>query len=145
MSSVGLPKVPSFAVEADDILHGFGFVHLPCLCIVFLRLRQDEHARFHLKLVRMPQLLLFWRERFVHVLWDHVLDTNQACILLMTVVYETLTKIFPHVRAVVNRRDVSRFALSCFVGVDVDSRKEFTNVLKWFELLIPSTCWKEHC
>jgi len=51
--------------------------------------------------------------------WDHEFHPNQSCIFLIGVVYETLTKVFADMRAVVICFDEASHTFACLICVDV--------------------------
>lgn len=135
MSCIDFPKVPCLAIEIDDLLHSFKLGVLPFLIAHSLWLRQDEHTRLDLELMRMPQLLLIWRKRLVYCSWHHVLYTNEFCVFLVRIVDEALTKIFASMRAIVGGLDVSCFTIAGIISVDVDCCQEFAYGMKRLEFL----------
>lgn len=73
--------------------------------------------------------------------WDHEFHPNQSCIFLIGVVYETLTKVFADVGAVVICFDKASHSFACLICVDVESVEEFADVVKGFELLPSSEAY----
>ena len=79
IAAVCLPQVVDLAVEVDDLLHLGRLGRLPGLLRAQRRrgARHDEHARAHLKDVRVPELALLGRQRLVDLGRHHVLDADE--------------------------------------------------------------------
>jgi hypothetical protein len=99
VSLIDLPRVHSLAICVDKLLHDFFLSD-------FRHSWKCDHATLDFVDMTMPVLLLLFRQLFVKLLRDDVLDANQSSIRFITVIDNTLVEVFVDVAAVVMSRNL---------------------------------------
>lgn len=84
--------------------------------------------------MRVPELLLVVGELVVVFFGNHVLDPNQACVLVGGVVDEALADSGAHMRAVMGCLDIACYVMTGLLGVDMEGIEKFADVMERFEL-----------
>lgn len=82
----------------------------------------------------MPQLLFLGLQSLIDVLGDHVLNADEASVLLARVINEALAEVFTDVRAEMMGLDGAGLALARLVGVDVHRVEKLADVVEGFEI-----------